>query len=352
MSKQRTHLGRGLGAIIPGGSNPGVYGIQAAPGSGPLARSAAAGDVGPVAEIPIDAISPNHQQPRSPIEETDELHELAESIRQHGVLQPLIVTFDGDDGARPLYQIIAGERRWRAAQIAGLLTVPVVIREASPRQMIELALVENLQRSDLNPLEAAHGYLMLMEEYGLTQDQVADRVGRNRSTVANTIRLLQLPAEVREALNTMPDSFTEGHARAVLMVNGDAERIALKNQIIAQKLSVRQAEELARRYNAASIRLTADRRGGNARPQSMETKALEQEFIRAVEMKARLQRSTKGKGSLTLFFTNEQQLQTLYQRLVASGQLADGEFGFGSGDGMLGSGFGMDYNGNGGGRGS
>jgi len=339
VSRQRPGLGRGLDALIPGSSSPGVYGVQAAPGSGPLARPDAAPPAGSALDIPIDAISPNHQQPRGAIEEDDTLHELAESIRQHGVLQPLIVALDGDDGVRQLYQIIAGERRWRAAQLAGLASVPVVVRDASPRQMLELALVENLQRSDLNPLEAAHGYLMLMEEYGLTQEQVADRVGRNRSTVANTIRLLQLPDEVRDALLSLPsDVFTEGHARAVLMVNGDAERIALKNQIVAQKLSVRQAEELARRYNAASIRLTADRRGGNARAQSMETQALEHEFTRAIEMKVRLQRSTKGKGSLTLFFTNEQQLHVLYQRLVASGQLAEGEYGFG-----LGSGFGMDY---------
>jgi ParB family chromosome partitioning protein len=247
------------------------------------------------------------------------MRELAESIREHGILQPLIVALDGDDGYQPRYQLIAGERRWRAAQLAGLATVPVVLRDATQREMLELALVENLQRADLNPLEAAHGYLMLMEEYGLTQDQVADRVGKNRSTVANTIRLLQLPPEVREKLIALPDVFTEGHARAVLMVNGgDADRIQAMQYIIANKLTVRDAEEYARRHNEAALRLAPDRRGGSPRPQSMETRALEQEFTRAVEMKARLQRSTKGKGSLTLYFTNEQQLQILYQRLVST----------------------------------
>ncbi len=169
---------------------------------------------------------------------------------------------------------------------------------------------------------------MLIEEYGLTQDQVAERVGLNRATVANTLRLLNLPQEILDALFRMPDVFTKGHANAVLMVNRDADRIALKNQIVAQKLSVRQAEELARKYNEVALQLSPDRRGGAVRAQSPETQILEQEFTRAVEMKARLQRTVKGKGSLTLYFTNEQQLQTLYERLVGA-QLAQRSGNFG-----------------------
>jgi ParB family chromosome partitioning protein len=187
-----------------------------------------------------------------------------------------------------------------------------------------------LQRTDLNPLEAARGYLMLMEEYGLTQDQVGERVGRSRPAIANTIRLLQLPAEVREMLIKMPDVFTEGHARAVLAINGsDGERIHTMQFIIANKLTVRQAEEFAKKHNDAALRLTPDRRGAGPRVQNLETQALQEEFTRAIEMKARLQRTTRGKGSLTLYFTNEEQLQILYQRLVAAE-----EAGFGTGSGL------------------
>jgi ParB family chromosome partitioning protein len=274
--------------------------------------------------VPVDAISPNPQQPRAPLGDDEDLLQLAESIQQYGLLQPLLVAIADEDEQGARYNLIAGERRWRAAQIAGLERVPVVIKDATPQLMLEMALVENLQRTDLNPLEEAQGYITLMDEYNLTQEEIAQRVGRNRATVANTIRLLQLPDEVREALVTMPKVFTEGHARAVLQITGDAERVYAMKQIIAKKESVRGAEELARRLNEASLRLTSDRRGGKARPQNYETHQLEVEFTRAVEMKARLQRTTKGKGSLTLYFTNQEQLQLLYQLLVAARGAADG----------------------------
>jgi ParB family chromosome partitioning protein len=147
---------------------------------------------------------------------------------------------------------------------------------------------------------------------------VAQRIGRNRATVANTVRLLQLPDEVREALVTMPRAFTEGHARAVLQINGDAARINAMKMIIAQGMSVRQAEELARRMNERALGVASDRRGSVTRTQSTETRALEEEFTRAVEMKVRLQRTTRGKGQITLYFTNDQQLETLYSRLVGA----------------------------------
>jgi ParB family chromosome partitioning protein len=317
MPKQRFGLGRGLDALIPG--------------SAPVADETLV-DAGPSASgllwVPVGAITPNPHQPRGPVGEDDSLIELATSIQEHGLLQPLLVAqaAAGDNGLR--YQLIAGERRWRAARLAGLEHVPVLVRDTTPQSRLEMALVENLQRSDLNPLEAAQGYATLMEEYGLTQEEVAQRVGRERSTVANTLRLLQLPAEVREKLVTQPKVFTEGHARAVLQIPGDAERIHATQQIIAQTMSVRGAEELARRYAEASVMLTPDRRGGKARPQNYETRELEEEFTRAVQMKVRLQRTTKGKGSLTLYFTSPDQLQLLYQWLVgvpaAAGRLNGG----------------------------
>lgn len=309
MPKQRFGLGRGLDALIPDA-------VPApAPTTTPLETSLA---LSALQEVPVEAISPNPYQPRAPLTEDDAMLELAASIQEHGLLQPLLVTTAGASAQGASYVLIAGERRWRAAQLAGLDRVPVVVKEATNQQMLELALVENLQRADLNPLEAARGYQMLIDEYGLTQDEVADRVGRARPTVANTLRLLQLPEPVRMKLITNPDTFTEGHARAVLSIPDDDQRIEATNHIIAKGLSVREAEELARRLNQKSLLLTPDRRGGKARPQNYETKLLEDEFTRAVQLKVRLQRTTKGKGSLTLYFANEEQLQLLYQWLVAA----------------------------------
>ena len=328
MPKQRFGLGRGLDALIPGSmSLPGASVVSdETPMDTSLSNSA-------LFEVPVSSISPNPQQPRMPLGDDEQLLELAASIQEFGLLQPLLVTLEDDDDEQPHYQLIAGERRWRAAQIAGLERVPVIIRDATPQLMLEMALVENLQRTDLNPLEEAQGYRMLIDDYQLTQEQVADRVGRKRTTVANTLRLLQLPDQVREALLTMPKVFTEGHARAVLQINGEAERVDAMKMIVAQGMNVRQAEELARRYNAVALRLTPDRRGARVHQQTYETRQLEEEFTQAVEMKVRLQRNNKGKGSLTLFFSNEEQLQRLYDRLVAQGAISDGNGVFSMGNG-------------------
>ena len=316
MPKQRIGLGRGIDALIPGRST-----LIADDESDETEMIGA-----PMGEVPIDAIAPNPYQPRTQIQDDALLNELATSIKEVGMLQPLILTTDGEDEYGTRYRIIAGERRWRAAQLAGLETVPAIIRDSTPQQMLEIALIENLQRTDLNPLEEAQGYRLLMDEYGMTQERIAESVGRNRATIANKIRLLDLPEEVIFKLRSMPQVFTEGHARAVLQVNGEALRINLADRIVAQGMSVRQAEEEARRYNEAALRLTPDRRGGQVRQQTYETRELEREFTESIEMKARLQRSNQGKGSLTLFFNNDEQLQTLYERLVGAerGQLNGG----------------------------
>lgn len=314
MPKQRSGLGRGIDALIP---DTGPLDDELV--SGPSHRG------GGILEIPIAAVAPNPHQPRAMLTEDDALLELAASIQEYGLLQPALVSMAGADEHGPRYTLIAGERRLRAAQLAGMERVPAIVKETTPQVMLEMALVENLQRADLNPLEAAQAYVTLIEEYGLTQEAVAQRVGRNRVTISNTIRLLGLPERVRGWLLTNPQTFSEGHARAVLQITGDEERIQAAQQIIAQELSVRQAEELARRRNEASLLLTADRRGGKSRPQSYETKALEDEFTHAVQLKVRLQRTTRGRGSLTLFFANEEQLQLIYQWLVTnnpSGQKA------------------------------
>jgi ParB family transcriptional regulator, chromosome partitioning protein len=312
MPKQRFGLGRGIEALIPS-----VTTIQDDTpfDSGPTD--------GGIFAVSVSAIMPNPLQPRMSLLGDEEFVDLVQSVREHGLLQPILLTHADRDEHGQRYYIIAGERRWRAAEQAGMDAVPAIIRETTPQMMLELALVENLQRTDLNPLEAARGYQMLTDEYGMTQDEVADVVGRSRPAVANTMRLLQLPEEVRDALITMPKVFTEGHARAVLQINSDVERIHAKNQIISQGLTVRQAEELARHFNEGVLGLTPDRHGARIHQQSQRVHDLQEEFMRAVEMKVRLQRSTKGKGSLTLYFTNDEQLQVLYDRLVAASGLAD-----------------------------
>src|SRR5438094_20348 len=196
MTCSREHgLGRGLGALIPRAT----IGLR---------------------EVPVEAIRPNPWQPRTHFDER-ELEELAQSIREHGVLQPVLVSQQPDGS----FQLITGERRWRAAQLAGLPTLPAMVKETTPLASLEMALVENIQRRDLNPLEEAHAFRQLLDEHGLTQERLAQRIGKSRVSITNTLRLLHLSEPVREALAN--GSISEGHARAILMANGDAQRLSI-----------------------------------------------------------------------------------------------------------------------------
>lgn len=280
-------LGKGLGALIPQS--------EATPG---------------LRRVSIDAIVPNPRQPRS-VFDPEALQELANSIREMGLIQPLIVQqLPSDDPTLPpRYQLITGERRWRAARLAGLQHVEVIVKEATPQEMLELALVENIQRADLNPLEEAGAYQQLMDEFGLTQEQVADRVGRSRASVANTLRLLRLPEEIKRALTD--GRISEGHARALLMLEDEEEQLLALRMVLKKQLSVRQTEELARRLQSAA-QLAAPQR-----TRSPETEALEREFREALGTKVDLFRSRKG-GRLIIHFYSEEDLQTLYERLVGA----------------------------------
>ncbi|MHB1131235.1 MAG: ParB/RepB/Spo0J family partition protein [Chloroflexota bacterium] len=274
-------LGRGLGALIPG-------------------STANASN-----EIDIDAIVPNPWQPRHGAE-TAAIEELAESIREHGLLQPLVVTMLPQGG----YQLIAGERRWHAARLAGLEQVPAVVREVSPQEALELALVENIQRADLNPLEEAAAYRRLQEEFDLTQEQVAQRVGRGRVSVANSLRLLALPVEVKDALRA--GQISEGHARAILRVADAPGQLLLLQIVVDKGLSVRQAEEMARRLAEDG---QAKRAAGQERQKPPETMALEREMMGALGTKVELFHSRKG-GKVVIHFYSEEELHGLYERLV------------------------------------
>ncbi len=194
----------------------------------------------PPTSVPVEAIRPNSRQPRRAFDE-ESLAELAGSVREFGVIQPLVV--------RPLsegeYELIAGERRLRAAKLAGLDEVPVTIRPAGAQASLEIAIIENVQREDISPMDRARAYKRLIEEFGLVQEDVAERVGKSRASVANTVRLLRLPEPVQEALET--GAISEGHARAIMMAEGEAAQAALFRRIVKEGLSVRQAEALARR---------------------------------------------------------------------------------------------------------
>src|SRR5256884_2527075 len=275
----------------------------------------------------IDSIIPNPRQPRRIFREDDpKLLELSASIKEHGLLQPIVVTrldtlegFESEKGSDPglkeseagheeavhivQFQIIAGERRWRAARLAGLSKVPVVIKEVTPLQMLELALIENIQRADLNPIEEALAYQALIQEFGLTQEMIARQVGKDRSTITNSIRLLQLAPKVREALINQPESFSEGHARALIGIAREEDQIIAKDKIIALRLNVRQAEELAARIKAAERAEGTDAAKHSrslASSRAAELDELEAHFRNTLMVKVDLKYNTKGKGTLVL----------------------------------------------------
>jgi len=290
MAKKRG-LGKGLGALIP------------------------VSEPGPT-EVPVDAIAPNPLQPRQNMA-AEALEELAASIREHGLIQPLIVSQVADAEAQR-YQLIAGERRLEAARLAGLARVPVIIREATPQEMLELALVENIQRADLNPLEQATAYRHLMDDFGLTQEQVAERVGKSRAAVANSVRLLRLPDEIKSSL--AQGQITEGHARAVLALDEPDSQRKVWKAILKRGLNVRQTEETVRRLAAGPKPRQPDQPPSPEtrqpdQPPSPETRALEDRFREALGTKVQLFRSKRG-GRLVIHFYSEEELQAIYELLV------------------------------------
>jgi ParB family chromosome partitioning protein len=262
------------------------------------ARSAA------VVDIPLDQLQPNPMQPRHDMR-PEELEELAASIRAHGVIQPLVVTRT-DQG----YQIITGERRWRAAQLAGLESVPAIIKETTPREMLELALVENIQRADLNPLEEASAYQQLMDEFGLTQEEVAVQVGKSRVAVANTVRLLKLPDEVKEALTA--GAISAGHARALLALPTVEQQLRALEAIRRGGLTVRQTEALVRALQAQP---DEEATASGERHLSPQDRYVVERFEGRLGTRVELVRSKRG-GRLAIHFYSDEELQAIYQAVV------------------------------------
>jgi ParB family chromosome partitioning protein len=298
MAIKRPALGRGLSALIR----------DTAP---PTPREQPAADRGRPTELDIDLLSPNPRQPRVHLDDA-RLDELAQSIRANGVIQPIVVrrvqeVSDGVPGSR--YEIVAGERRWRASQRAGLLKVPVSVREVPDDKLLEVALIENIQREDLNPIEEAQAYRKLTDELQLSQESIAAQVGKDRATIANYMRLLRLPAEVRTALSE--GELTMGHAKALLSLTDEAAQRRVGRDVIARGLSVRETEALVRSETTPKAeKPPAPRVDAN-------TRAAEEKLKLALGTRVRIIRKGRA-GRIEVDFTSEQELQRLYEKLTES----------------------------------
>lgn len=254
-------------------------------------------------KAPIDKVQPNPDQPRAHFDK-EELEELADSISRNGLLQPILVRQKGDS-----YQIIAGERRWQASRLAGLTEVPINILEADDDKVIELAMIENIQRSDLNPIEEAYGYRRLMERRGLTQSQLAQLVSKGRSTIANSLRLLDLPEDAQQLL--FEEKITAGHARAILSIPTIEGRQKLTEKMLDGKMTVREAENMAR--------LISGREEKTATPRPkvpQKYKAVAKNLSKALDTKVRV-KVAKGKNKLEIEFTDQDQLERIMSRINA-----------------------------------
>jgi ParB family chromosome partitioning protein len=303
----RNALGRGLGALIRDTGEAAAPSAQSLSGAGTATGVAMAPVTSPGGpfHVDIDLIDPSPYQPRTRFAEAA-LEELAQSIRTSGIIQPLVVRKIGQR-----YQLIAGERRWRAAQRAELMRVPAVVREVGDEQALELTLVENIQREDLNPIEQARAFQRLMDDFHLTQDEVATRTGKDRATVANSVRLLNLGDIFLEWIEE--GKITAGHGRALLAINDPDLRLKLAQKASVGKLTVRQLERLGTRR----VRNKQEQENQSARIDPNQVAAIEQ-LQRHIGTKVIINMPAKGRpGELTIEFYDEEQLNGLYQRLMA-----------------------------------
>ena len=276
----RSGLGKGLDALIPASSQP-QEGIL---------------------QVPVDSVRRNPRQPRMHFD-PQELEELTASVREHGILQPLIVSAEADGS----YTLIAGERRLEAARRAGLRTVPVLVRQIGERGRLELALIENLQRADLNPLEKAEAYRQLHEEFGLSHEEIARRVGKSRVAITNTLRLLSLTQPFKQAL--LEGAISEGHARALLTLSTPEAQVAALRTVLQQGLTVRQTEELVRKLSGERPQPKP------ARLPPPEIQALEERLRASLGTKVSLRHSRKG-GVIAIHYYSEEELNALLEKLL------------------------------------
>jgi ParB family chromosome partitioning protein len=287
--EKRPALGKGLSALIPEGGDA----LQ------PVRTSL---------EVDIERLEPNAYQPRGTMDEAG-LQDLAKSIKTNGVIQPIIVR-RVENGR---YQIIAGERRWRAAQRAGLLKVPVVVKDIAPadkKRLLEMALIENIQRQELNPIEEAQAYQRLLEEFGLRQEDIAAQVGKDRSSIANHLRLLKLPVEIRE--NVASGTLSMGHARAIVALPNEGEQLRIARDVIARHLSVRETESLVKKHEATP---PTETRSSAPPKKDVHTRAAEEQLHLALGTPVEIRRRRKG-GEVVIAFGTEDELQRIYEYLT------------------------------------
>ena len=296
--EKRAALGKGLSALIPDASD-----LLAAPPRASL-------------EVDIDLLEPSELQPRSPIDAA-RLEGLAKSIRANGIVQPIVVRpleSASTPGAARRYQIIAGERRWRAAQLAQLQRVPIVVKDlaaSSRKQQLEMALIENIQREDLNPMEEAAAYQRLVEEFRMRQEDISEQVGKDRATIANYMRLLKLPEEVRATVAS--GELSMGHARALVALASEADQRRVAREVVARALSVRETEGLVKIEQRKSQSSPTEQTGKNQK--DVHTRAAEEQLRIALGTPVSIHRRGKG-GTVSIAFTNENELQRIYEYLT------------------------------------
>lgn len=286
--------GKGLNAVIDGGRADKVE------KSKPAAPASGNGEV----KLKITEVEPNTNQPRKEFDQ-EKLQELADSISQHGIVEPIVVT--KQDG---YYEIIAGERRWRAAKLAGLKEVPVVIKEYSSQERMEIALIENIQREDLNPVEEAKAYQHLIEEYKLKQEDVAKKVSKNRSTITNALRLLKLPDPILEML--ISGDISGGHARALLAIDDSNKQIKIADKIVKDRLSVREVEKLVKEKSEKESKPKEKKKLG----QEAIYEDLEEKLTRAVGTKVRINRKNASQGKIEIEYYSMDELETITKKLL------------------------------------
>ncbi len=297
MTKNR--LGKGLEALIPIEDSLPEQMLQAS-----IQADAAGGEI----FLPLDKIMTNPNQPRKHFDEAS-LQELADSIKEHGVIQPIIVESDGKGS----YIIVAGERRSRAAKMAGLTEIPSLIRNYSDEKRMEVALIENVQRADLNPVEEAQAYKNLMDFTGLSQDEVAAKVGKNRSTVANALRLLKLPGKMQDCLKE--GTVSSGHARAILSVSREENQTILFDTILKKGISVREAEKMAAALNKGSEESSSNEKDVSRQKQDPDLILMEQKFIEALGTKVNIQGGLE-KGIIKIDYYSMDDLDRLYSIFI------------------------------------
>lgn len=280
-------LGKGLGALLP-----------------PTTESTVAKEA--IRMVAINDITPNPRQPRTEFR-TEELQDLADSIKEHGVIQPLVVSEAGNGK----YSLIAGERRLRASELAGLSMVPVILRQATDKEMLELALIENVQREDLSPLETAEAYRNLEESFSMTHEEISKRVGKNRVSVTNTLRLLKLPDEVQAAL--VNRKITEGHARVLLSLPSAQAQTAAMEMIIEKGMSVRQAEEYIRNLIGEKAETSVGKKIKNSL--SPELKSIEDNLMQMIGTKVTLHPGKSGAGTIQIHYYSDEELENLVKKM-------------------------------------